>query len=331
MKAEPVFSIIVPTRNRPELLTRALRSLAEQTLERFEVLVVDDGSTEAFKEELRGISASLDSRFRFIWRDAEDPIHGPAITRNAGVAAAVGEYVGFLDDDDFWCDKEHLERALDALRRSSRADLFVANQVAVQGDAVVVDHWLPFLHRVSARRPSAGTPEVFRVRRRDLLRSEGIGFAHSNMILARRSTFQRIGGFWPGTSYEEDLDLFLRLVDASEEILYRDATVAVHSLRPDGARLGASSIDADSKLLLRTLACQHALLQCRRREVRAYAKTLLAEALKTLSRESFSVRKWRVAADYAVQAAAVDPSVRWILIAAYLKLRSILAPSGQGS
>ena len=89
------LSVVIPTHNRPEVLLRTLRALAEQTLERerFEVVVVDDGSTEPNRETIRGFEAPYEYRL------VEKPQGGLASARNVGADQARGEYLHFMDDD----------------------------------------------------------------------------------------------------------------------------------------------------------------------------------------------------------------------------------------
>lgn len=324
MNSRPTFSIVVPTRSRPLLLRRALASIADQTWEDFEVLVVDDGSSGEDLEAMRQLSESLDRRFRFVWRAPEEPEHGPAIARTVGLGEASGKYVGFLDDDDYWSDSTHLATAAKALDGDAGTDLYIANQVATRNQEVLVPSWLPSVDRCVQQRQPVMSPDVFRVSRSDLMQPGGIGFAHVNMCFSRREIATSLGGFWPPC--EEDLDWFLRLVDASERILYRPTVVSVNTVRADEDPPGVSSIGTKTRILIRLAACQHALLECRQVEVRAYAKLLLAGTLRTLAKHAYVRRRFRLAADCAAQATAVDPSPRWRLISLYLRARSIIAP-----
>lgn len=90
-----LVSVIIPTYNRAMLVTRAVESALSQTCPPFEVIIVDDGSTD----ETLSVLARYGSRIKPI-----SIIHGghPGISRNAGVRAATGEYIAFLDDDDEW-------------------------------------------------------------------------------------------------------------------------------------------------------------------------------------------------------------------------------------
>lgn len=90
----PFFSVIIPTYNRAVLLAEALDSVFAQEFTDYEVLVVDDGSTD----ETMGILSSYGNRIRIFRQDNR----GPGAARNLGIQNAVGEYVAFLDSDDLW-------------------------------------------------------------------------------------------------------------------------------------------------------------------------------------------------------------------------------------
>ena len=92
--SEPLFSVVVPTFNRRELLTAALDSIRDQTFTRFEVIVVDDGSSDGTAEYLK----SLGDRIQLLTQRNL----GPGAARNRGLERARGRYVAFLDSDDLW-------------------------------------------------------------------------------------------------------------------------------------------------------------------------------------------------------------------------------------
>src|SRR5262249_534017 len=89
-----LFSIVIPTYNRMRFLPSALKSVWRQKFQDFEVIVVDDGSTDETPIYL----SSLDRKVRYI-RQAN---RGPGAARNVGTQAATGDYVAFLDSDDLW-------------------------------------------------------------------------------------------------------------------------------------------------------------------------------------------------------------------------------------
>src|SRR4051794_5139151 len=88
------FSVIIPTYNRLQLLKEALDSVWRQTFTDYEVIVVDDGSTDGTRDYLE----SLGDKLRFFVQ----PRRGPGAARNLAAQHANGEYLAFLDSDDLW-------------------------------------------------------------------------------------------------------------------------------------------------------------------------------------------------------------------------------------
>lgn len=100
----PLFTVVVPTFGRREYLRQALESVAAQTVDSFECLVVDDGSTQPAQ-------LIADPRFRLIRRAING---GQAAALNTGIESAQGRYLAFLDDDDLMM-PQRLEIALEGL------------------------------------------------------------------------------------------------------------------------------------------------------------------------------------------------------------------------
>lgn len=101
----PRVSVAISTWNRAHLVGRAIRSALAQTFEDIEVLVVDDGSTDATPDVLAGVD---DSRVRRVRHDRN---HGISRTRNTAIRLARGEWIAFHDDDNEWV-PDYLERQL---------------------------------------------------------------------------------------------------------------------------------------------------------------------------------------------------------------------------
>ena len=102
----PSISVVVPTYKRPALLGRAVRSILDQSLQDFEVIVVDDASGDGTEE---AVAAFSDPRIRYV-RHEEN--RGLAAARNSGIKAARAPLVAFLDDDD-----DYLPSYLEAMAR----------------------------------------------------------------------------------------------------------------------------------------------------------------------------------------------------------------------
>ncbi len=93
---KPFFSVVIPTYNRSDKLKRAVESVLVQTFTEYEILVMDDGSTDDTANVMASFS---DSRIVYQW---EENFGGPARPRNRGIEIAKGEWICFLDADDFW-------------------------------------------------------------------------------------------------------------------------------------------------------------------------------------------------------------------------------------
>ncbi|GAA6734639.1 hypothetical protein YIM1640_17600 [Thermus oshimai] len=102
MSGEPLFSVLIPTRGRPEFLARALASLERQTLGAWEAWVVEDGAGEG----LLVARSFLDPRVQGVRNRGQ----GQVAARNTGLALARGRYLLFLDDDDWLLDTAYLHR-----------------------------------------------------------------------------------------------------------------------------------------------------------------------------------------------------------------------------
>jgi glycosyltransferase involved in cell wall biosynthesis len=89
-----LFSVVIPTYNRLKLLQRTLASVRRQSHADYEIIVVDDGSTDATREWLASNSGSI--------RVVQESNRGPGAARNVGAREARGKYVAFLDSDDLW-------------------------------------------------------------------------------------------------------------------------------------------------------------------------------------------------------------------------------------
>lgn len=104
---DPKVSIIIPFRDNPEYLLECLDSLAQQTYDNLEVIVVDDGSQPNVSSEIRKHKYFSNNRFLYFYQ----PNQGAGVARNLGFKEAHGEYVLFLDSDDY-LDKKCIEQAI---------------------------------------------------------------------------------------------------------------------------------------------------------------------------------------------------------------------------
>ena len=116
----PTVSVVIPTHNRRELLLRTIHSVLAQEALDFEVVVVDDGSTDGTAEAIRVLN---DPRVRVLRN--ERPV-GVAAARNMGAEAATGSWIALLDDDDLWS-PEKLRQQLAAAEETGRSWVYAGS------------------------------------------------------------------------------------------------------------------------------------------------------------------------------------------------------------
>jgi len=132
-------SVIIPTYNRARFIERAIQSVLNQTYQGFELIVVDDGSTDDTEERVRNILRS-GIRFKYVRHDTN---RGAAAARNTGIKIAVGEYLAFLDSDDEWL-PEKLGKQLRVFKESQDDKLGAVysgfSYIKEEGNQKIADH-----------------------------------------------------------------------------------------------------------------------------------------------------------------------------------------------
>ena len=118
---QPFFSIIIPTYNRATFLIKAIRSVLEQTFRDFELIIVDDGSTD---ETLSLIKNCTDKRLVYL----PQPHQGVSASRNAGVRASRGSWIAFLDSDDCFA-PDKLTRAREYINQFPDFSVFHTEEI----------------------------------------------------------------------------------------------------------------------------------------------------------------------------------------------------------
>lgn len=116
---EELVSIIVPVYNCGKFLTDTIRTVKEQTYQNFELIFVNDCSTDNSSDIIQK-EAQLDDRIKLINLEKNS---GAAIARNTGMKSAKGRYIAFLDADDFW-NKNKLEKQLKFIKENNYAFTF---------------------------------------------------------------------------------------------------------------------------------------------------------------------------------------------------------------
>ncbi len=124
---EGLVSIITPVYNAQDFITETIESVQAQTYENWELLLIDDCSTDSSAEFI-SLKAADDSRIKYIKLDKNS---GAAVTRNTGLSNAKGRYIAFLDSDDIWKPKK-LELQLKLLSEKNVGFCFTSYRYALQ-------------------------------------------------------------------------------------------------------------------------------------------------------------------------------------------------------
>jgi glycosyltransferase involved in cell wall biosynthesis len=190
---EPEVSVVIPTRQRPALVPRAVRSALAQTLRDIEVVVVVDGPDDSTGHALAGIN---DPRLRIVPLPASG---GAPAARNAGAAEARGRWVALLDDDDEWL-PDKLATQLELAKNSPHPLPIVASRLVVRTPRA--EFLLP------RRLPGRDEPlSEYLAVRHGLFHGEG--FIQTSTIFAPTELLRRVP-FAPGLRRLQELDWTLR-------------------------------------------------------------------------------------------------------------------------
>jgi len=185
----PAVSVVIATFNYGRFLGCALDSVLAQTFQDFEVIVVDDGSTDDTCQVMRAYSD--DARVSYLRREHQ----GQPRTKNLGIKAAAGRYIAFLDADDLWLPTK-LEKQVAILEQDTIGAIGV-----VYSRRLWIDPKGKLIHR-KERSP----------RRGDVLSAIFLRpFIAFSSSIVRRSTLDQIGLFDETTQYSIDYDLWLRI------------------------------------------------------------------------------------------------------------------------
>ncbi len=118
---KPFFSVIIPTYNRSRFLNLSLNSVTSQTFPDYELLVIDDGSTDSTKKLLQNYK---NSKLSYYYQKNK----GPAAARNCGIKKAKGKFICFLDSDDRFR-KDKLEVAYRHIKKNPRYKIFHSEEI----------------------------------------------------------------------------------------------------------------------------------------------------------------------------------------------------------
>ena len=219
----PKYTLIIPAYNMEKQLPGCLGSVAAQTYRDFEVLVVDDGSTDRTAEAAEGFSGKLPSLH--VIRQENKGLGG---ARNTGIENAAGEYLWFIDADDRIV-PDALER-IDGMLSDTGAHAAVFDAAHVSEDGAVLKTEAGYAHFGADQHPSGGAPAVFTL-------AESPAFLFAPVLACnkvfRRDLYLSQGIRFPEHAYYEDLATVPKLCPFAGKIAYLPAPLYEYVQRQD--------------------------------------------------------------------------------------------------
>jgi len=237
-----MVSVIIPTFNRARLVLRAISSVLFQTYSNYEVLLVDDGSTDSTREALR----QFGPRIRYLPLGSN---LGVSAARNAGIRASSSPFVAFLDSDDYWFSEKLL----------FQMDFFLRNPEtrACQTEEIWIRHGRRVNPGKKHLKPSG---DIF-------LPSLRMCLVSPSAVMVTRSIFDEIGLFDESLPACEDYDMWLRIASHYPIPLLKRPLVVKTGGHPDQLSHRFKGMDRFRIRSLAKLVHQDVLCPLRKKEL----------------------------------------------------------------
>jgi len=226
-KKAPTVSVVIPTYNLAHLIGRAIRSVLDQTYQDFEIIVVDDGSTDNTEEVIRSLN---DPRIHYIHHEKN---RGGAAARNTGIKVAQGEYIAFQDSDDEWL-PEKLEKQMQVFE----------NAPAEVG--VVYTGFWRMAHGKKIYVPSAKITRKEGNIHNELLRGNFVG---TPTAVIKNECFRKAGLFDERLPRLQDWELFIR-ISKFYEFKCIDEPLVISYFTPDSISASQDALSNAHELIL---------------------------------------------------------------------------------
>lgn len=201
-----MISIIIPTFNRRDYITTALDSVLKQTYEDHEIIVVDDGSTDDTKDVLKPYQDNI----RYFYQDNS----GIPTTRNRGIREARGDYIAFLDSDDYWL-PEKLERQIECFSKNPHYGMVATRCSSIRPDGRL---------REKNRPGKSGWVLI------DLFKAN---FIRTSSAMIKKECLDTVGVFDESLPECEEYDLWLRIAKQYPVGFINDP-LSVYTDNPEG-------------------------------------------------------------------------------------------------
>lgn len=189
----PFVSIVIPTKNRVDLLLRAIKSVENQTYKDWEILIVDDCSTDKTESILSGMQSD---KVHYIRLDKKS---GGAVARNIGIKKSNGDLIAFLDDDDEWLPGK-LQKQIDCVLRDNQIGLCYTGRKTIRKGNLIFGIGKSYSFQYPPKE------NQFKA----IMSDNFIGITSSVMI--PRNVLKEINGFDESLPCLQDYDLYIRII-----------------------------------------------------------------------------------------------------------------------
>jgi GT2 family glycosyltransferase len=237
----PTFSVLVPAHNAEATIASAIGSVLRQTRSDFELIIVDDGSTDATTSRIEPFLR--DSRIRLL----SQANRGLGGARNTAIADARGKYVSLLDSDDLWL-PHYLEIMGSALDANADAGLAYIDSAWILHDSTGRIRRVRRVEAVSPRAPSTAMQPGELLR--DLVERGNYIFVGATI---RKSVLDRIGGFRVDVQGVEDYEMWLRLAAQGYRFVRCPSRLVIYRERP-------GQLSSDRRSMLTTARRVHRIV-----------------------------------------------------------------------
>jgi len=203
------FSVIIAVYNGEKTIKKAIQSVVNQTYAAYEIIIVDDGSTDNTKEEI----ASFTNKVNYIYQENA----GVSAARNKAVEAAKGEWISFLDADD-WYYPDRLNWHADLISRHPELDFMTGDFDYVNEQGNITRQSMQSTISGQKLLKTAGTTGSI-IMEGDLI-NDFIGqhFGDTHTLTLPRTSFIKLGGYPKGIAVCEDIHFLIRLCAISKKI-----------------------------------------------------------------------------------------------------------------
>ncbi|RKY09255.1 MAG: hypothetical protein DRP56_02880 [Planctomycetota bacterium] len=222
-----MISVIIPAFNSEATISRAINSVLAQTYSDYEIIVVDDGSTDGTS----GVVRSYGNKVKYIYQENA----GPAAARNTAITSARGQWLAFLDDDDEWLPTK-LQKQIHLLEANAQLKWCCTNRYQTDGK----------------RKITFGNEQKITtaLQNRDYFESYFLADAKgqcpiiTTCLMIHRGLFDELGGFDPHYVRGQDLDMWWRIAHHYSQIGYIAEPLALRHLEDENPVTKTKRLDA---------------------------------------------------------------------------------------